>query len=330
MQILPVTYSLIAPDALLELIAQHYPLAGLTSCRLHRVSWNSTYVVLTHGDRFVVRVYAANWRSRSEIRYEVELLLHLAASGCGVATPLARTDNEFITPIAAPEGMRYAVVFSYAPGNVPVPFPLGDATQSESFGRALAELHSAGDTFTSSESRSAHTTANIVDRSLAVLQPFFAHRADDWEYLQRVAAAVHDRLDNNSHALTWGVIHGDPFSANATLSADNRVTWYDFDLCGPGWHLSDVADGYASAMAQERSEEEKEAIWQSFLRGYRSKRAISAEALSLIPVMLAASTLRYMALNAMKGSIQGFEYWGSDEFLDEWMRYARNWMKQVR
>jgi len=327
---IPVTYSLIAPDALLDIIAENYPLTELISCRLHRVSWNSTYVLLTHEDRFVVRVYGANWRSRSEIRYEVDLLLHLAACGCRVASPVARNDNDFITPIPAPEGMRYAVVFTYAPGNVPLPFPLGDATQSEYFGRALAELHSAADTFRSSERRFAHTATNTVALSLAVLQPFFTHRSDDWEYLERVAAVVHDRLDKNSQYLTWGVIHGDPFSANATLSGANRVTWYDFDLCGPGWHLSDVADAYASAMAQERSEAEKQAIWRSFLRGYRSKRTLSNEALTLIPVMLAASTLRYMALNAQKGSIQGFEYWGSDDFLDEWMQYARNWMGQVR
>jgi Ser/Thr protein kinase RdoA (MazF antagonist) len=326
----PVTYSLVAPDALLDLIAHNYPLSELASCRLHRVSWNSTYLLFTRDLRFVVRVYGATWRSRSEIRYEIDLLLHLAACGCGVASPIARTDNDFITPIPAPEGMRYAVVFTYAPGTVPLPFPLGDARQSEYFGRALAELHTAADSFTSSESRVAHTTTNMIDRSLEMLKPFFMHRTADWKYLQHVATVVHDQLDTRVHGLTWGVIHGDPFSANATLSNDNRVTWYDFDLCGPGWHLSDVADGYASAMGQERSEEEKDAIWQSFLRGYRSKRTLNNEHVELIPVMLAASTIRFMCVNAQKSLIQGQEYWGSDEFLDEWMQYARNWMQRVR
>lgn len=325
----PVTYSLVSPDALLDVIARNYSLSGLSSCRLHRVSWNSTYILWTRDTRFVVRVYGAMWRSRSEIQYELDLLIHLAASGCGVASPVARTDNEFLTPIPAPEGMRYAVVFTYAIGTVPESFPLGDAIQSEFFGRALAELHGAADTFTSSASRVAHTITNLVDRPMIVLEPLFTHRTADWEYLQYVATVVHNHFDNKSQDLTWGVIHGDPFSANATLSEDNRVTWFDFDLCGPGWHLSDIADGYASAMGQERSEEEKQAVWKSFLRGYRSKRPLSDEHLALIPVMLAASTLCFMSVNAMKGPIQGFEYWGSDEFLDDWMQFARNWMKQI-
>lgn len=216
-----------------------------------------------------------------------------------------------------------------AHGSVPQPFPLGDATQTEHFGRALAHLHSAANTFTTSASRSPHIIRNTVDQPLQTLQPLLAHRPADWEYLQHVALVVHQHLDAIAHHLTWGVIHGDPFSANATLNRENHVTWFDFDLCGPGWHLSDVADGHASAMGQERPEEEKEAIWQSFLRGYRSQLSLSDEHLTLIPVLLAARTIYFMSLNARKGQIQGFEYWGSDEFFDDWMQHTRNWMKQV-
>lgn len=320
---------MVAPDALLDLIAQNYSLPNPTSCRLHRVSWNTTYVLFAHDARFIVRVYGARWRSHAEIQYELDLLVHLAAKGCGVATPIARTDKSFLTPIPAPEGMRYAVVFTYAPGTVPQPFPLGDAVQSEHFGRTLAQLHSAADTFTTLANRMAYTIVNLVDRPLAALEPFFMHRPADWAYLHHVAAVVHTQLDTASRLLTWGVVHGDPFSANATLSDTNHVTWYDFDLCGPGWHLSDIANGYASAMGQERSAAEKEAIWQSFLHGYRAKRSVGNTELRLIPVMLAANTIYFMSMNTLKAPIQGFEYWGSDAFLDEWMQFARNWTEQI-
>ncbi len=41
--------------------------------------------------------------------------------------------------------------------------------------------------------------------------------------------------------LPHGVVHGDPFSANAAITADGRVTWYDFDFCGPGWPAAPAA-----------------------------------------------------------------------------------------
>lgn len=325
----PVTYSLVAPDALLQVIAHTYPLSEFVSCRLYRVSWNSTYLLSARHAKFVVRVYGADWHSRSAIDYELQLLCHLAASGCGVAAPLARTDSTFLTPIAAPEGTRYIAVFPHAPGIVPAPFPLGDASQSVYFGRALAELHRAAQSFTPSATRLAHTTATIIDKPLDTLQPFLTHRPADWKYLRHVASVVRERLDHNAHQLTWGVIHADPFSANATLDKDNQVTWYDFDLCGPGWHLSDVADGYASAMGQERSTEDKEAVWQSFLHGYRSIRDLPEEHLTLIPVLLAARTIYFMSLNARKGLIKGFEYWGSDEFFDDWLKLTHSWMERI-
>ena len=82
-------------------------------------------------------------------------------------------------------------------------------------------------------------------------------------------------------------------------------------------------------MGQERSAEDKEAVWQSFLQGYRSIRNLPDAHLTRIPVLLAARTIYFMALNARKGLMQGFEYWGSDLFFDDWLKLTRSWMERI-
>ncbi len=120
--------------------------------------------------------------------------------------------------------------------------------------------------------------------------------------------------------LDWGIIHGDPFSANARITDDKHVTWYDFDLCAPGWRASDLAAAYGSASDHE---DDCDVVWHAFLAGYRTRRYLSKHDLAAIPYLLAASDIWSMSTNLVKGPIQGFE-WLGDAFFDT--RFA--WIRQ--
>ncbi|GHO82593.1 phosphotransferase enzyme family protein [Dictyobacter formicarum] len=199
------------------------------------------------------------------------------------------------------------MLFTAAPGRVPEPFPLGNAAQSIHFGRSLAMFHTAADTFGSVHERPPLDLKYLLDRSLALLQPFLNHRLEDWKYLLSLVTEIRMRFaDPISSHLDWGPIHGDAFSANATLAGD-RVTWFDFDLCGPGWRVFDLAGAYGSAMGQERTDEERQQVWLSFLEGYREKRQVTDETLAIIPTMHILLMVYFMAINLEKGPLYGFQ-----------------------
>ncbi|WP_201366902.1 phosphotransferase enzyme family protein [Dictyobacter formicarum] len=322
---LPVTHSTLAAQGVLSLVRTVYPFLEAAGCTLIRMGWNDTYrITTTTNSIYMVRIYGVDRHTLSAIQYELDLLLHLAQLGVSVSLPIARPDGLLITPISVPEGRRYVVLFTAAPGRVPEPFPLGNAEQSIYFGQSLAMLHTAADTFDSTHERPALDLRYLLDRSLAQLQPFLKQRIDDWDYLLDIANEIRmcfaDPIGNH---LDWGPIHGDAFSANATLAGD-RVTWFDFDLCGPGWRVFDLAGAYGSAMGQDRTDEERQQVWLSFLEGYREKRQVTEETLAFIPTMHMLLLVYFMAVNLEKGPLYGFQWFGSDAYFDAHFKELRS------
>ncbi|HEX5942172.1 MAG TPA: phosphotransferase, partial [Anaerolineales bacterium] len=120
------------------------------------------------------------------------------------------------------------------------------------------------------------------------------------------------------HGLDWGIIHGDPLSANARITSDNQVTWYDFEFCGFGWRALDLAHAFASA----QDHDDPAPVWNAFLEGYRSKRPISESDLAAMPLLSAAADIWSMSINLVKGPIDGFECF-DDGFFDSRLTWLR-------
>jgi Ser/Thr protein kinase RdoA (MazF antagonist) len=318
--VFPATHSLLATGPLLEFVCDTYDVGRPVACSLLRPSWNDTYLIQTTTGRYILRIYGADWHTLPEIEYELELLLHLAGADVSVATPIARTDGHLLTPLRAPEGTRYATLFIHASGRVPKPFPIGDTVQSRRFGEALALLHTGADTFQSSRTRPSRDLAVYLDRPLETIRAFLAHRPNDLADLERLAEEIRERIAELTRSgLSWGVIHGDAFSANARITDDGHVTWYDFDFCGLGWRSGDLSGAFFCAR------EAKDAgLWHAFLAGYQEHRLVSAPDLAAIPVLLTAGWIWSLGVHiSAKGPIHGFEW-----FDDAGITTRLNWISQ--
>src|SRR5262245_30453545 len=112
----PVTHSILSAAALMAEVLPDYDIGTPVECKLLDRSLNDTYLIGTTDDRYILRVYRTNWRSLSEIGYELDALIHMAQKGLSLAVPLARKDNRFIRTLHAPEGDRQAALFTYAKG----------------------------------------------------------------------------------------------------------------------------------------------------------------------------------------------------------------------
>src|SRR4051812_33294945 len=101
-------------DDLRTLVAVNYPVGSADDCQLLGRGTNTTYLVSSAQARYVLRLYGRHWRSRADILYEVDLLLHLAHAGVPVSIPLARMDGSFVSPVQTVAGEQLAVLFTYA------------------------------------------------------------------------------------------------------------------------------------------------------------------------------------------------------------------------
>jgi Ser/Thr protein kinase RdoA (MazF antagonist) len=317
MDLFPVTYSTLSPTALLAEVAQTYTVDAPVSCRLLKRGLNDTYLVTTGDDRYIARVYRARWRSPSEIAYELELLAHLTARGVSVSMPIAARDGSLMRPLHAPEGLRYLVLFTYASGT---PLAWEKKEHSCLAGRLLAAIHTASDDFVSRHERLPLDLRYLIDTPLAALQPFFAHRPDDWSYLKHFGTRLRERAEDAVQAdLDWGVCHGDFGAKNIHVQGDHMCTIYDFDLCGPGWRAYDLA-----LIAWVVMDQNKSTIWDAFVKGYTETRPLAAADLAAVPlfhVLCHLSSLGVFAENVGDWGILDMSDW----LLDRELTFFREW-----
>jgi Ser/Thr protein kinase RdoA (MazF antagonist) len=299
-----------------DILVGGYGLSPVATCRFHHFGLNDTFVVESDSKKFVLRIYRARWRSATDIHYELEALDHLATNGVLVSTAIPRLDRQWITTIAAPEGDRSAVLFTFAPGRE----LKDDPTDSADFGRSCAQLHAAADDFSSRHERFALDLGHLLDQPLAQIQPHVAHRAKDWDFLRALADRLRQRVAAvDLAALDRGFCHGDFHGGNVHREGD-RLTHFDFDCCGYGCRAYDIAVyRWASRLAGKESELQ---LWPAYLAGYRAVRQLAEADLSMVDLFVPIRHIWLMGMHLHGGPRWGFG-WLGEKYLDRHMKLLR-------
>ena len=108
----PVDASIISSQALATNVLSKYHLQSPLTCKFLQRGLNDTYTVQTGSSTYYLRVYRHGLRKKSEIDAEVDMLIYLVRERQPVAAPVAMQDGTYLTRIDAPEGTRYAVLFT--------------------------------------------------------------------------------------------------------------------------------------------------------------------------------------------------------------------------
>jgi len=282
MSAIRIARSFITPDSLAELIQADYALSEPVGCQLIskmlRTQDNDHYLVKTgDGQQFVTRVYQNGdqlHRQESDYLYELDWLQFLRSHQLPVAHPIARFDGSFLGTLQAPEGQRHYALFDYAEGAT---MSVSNEEQLYRFGSRMAEIHVVSNQYTSPYSRQAMDLNFLVDRSLARLRRNWGkERQDDLgmvvEMAEQAQAEIEALIKNPEHTPDgWGPIGGDFHPSNVHFNKNGQPTFFNFDLCGPGWRAYDIATFLLTAnLLHERPN-----YSEAFFAGYYSVRPLS-------------------------------------------------------
>jgi Ser/Thr protein kinase RdoA (MazF antagonist) len=292
---LPVTYSILSPEALLDEVRRAYGMDGLDGCHLVQRGLNDTYLLAGADERWVARVYGARWRSAASIAYELELLGHLGARGIPVALPVPARDGVLARPLAAPEGTRQLVLFAFVEGS---PLSWDDPRQCELAGRAVAALHAATEDFACAHPRTSLDLEYLIAEQLALLRPFLGHRPE-WRDLTRIAGELGARAGERGSGLDWGVCHGDLAADNLRVGEDGAVSFLDFDVAAPGWRAYDLAAVRWVATARGNG------TWNEFVAGYAEVRPPAPADLEAVPLFQSIRRLWSLGMEARNAPALG-------------------------
>jgi Ser/Thr protein kinase RdoA (MazF antagonist) len=316
----PVTYSILSVEALATEVLSHYDIAPPLTCQLLHRGLNDTFLVNTPEAKYILRAYRAGWRSLSEILYELEILLHLKHAGLPVAAPIARKDGNLTGTVMAPEGLRYLVLFTHAPGKG-LAYEAEAENEAYLYGKTAAKLHAASDAFQSSHQRFVLNLEHLLDQPLQAIEPLMAHRPEDWDYLMQLAEKLRLRVQAIPlDRLETGFCHGDFHGGNAHLDQDQTLTFFDFDCCGLGWRAYDLAVFRWGARLSEKDKER----WPAFLRGYTEARPLSETDIQATSYFVAIRHIWLLGLHTGNGQDWGFG-WMNDRYFDHFLKFFREW-----
>jgi Ser/Thr protein kinase RdoA (MazF antagonist) len=316
---LPVAHTVIAPSAVLQVIAHAYWIPSGADCTLVRPGLNDTYLLASPGARYMARVYSARHCSRPEVAYELDLLRHLRNRGVSVSSPLPAVDGALSVTIGAREGRRELAVFTYAEGR---PISWEHVDHCLAAGRLAGEFHASANDFVTPYPRPALDLVHLIDEPFHAIRPFLADRPDRLAYVSEFAARLRGRAAAAiREGLDWGPCHGD-FGAKNIHVCDGRLTAFDFELCGPGWRVYDFTSVYRATRASAANG------WTAFLRGYQERRPLDPSDLAAVP--LAQGLRQFAMLGAFASNA---DRWGTSTFdagnLDRWLGFFATWEREA-
>lgn len=291
-----VIYSTFSGEAIKQRVLAKYGLADPVECLLFHRGLNDTYLVNAGEGKLALRLYRRRWRTEEAIRGEVAALLHLDGLGVALAAPVPAADGEWVTDLDAPEGRRCAVLFHWVNGSQPRYI---DAAHAGLYGELAARMHIAGDSMPSDARRAPLDMSYLLERPVASLRPLLESQPLLASRFDALVERVSTQLERSRDRLwDWGFCHGDMHGGNANLDG-GRLALFDFDCCGPGWRVYDLATYRWAARIRGVATQ----AWTPFIEAYLKIRPVARDTLEYVPLFV---VLRHLWL-------QGYHAWDAVE-----------------
>jgi len=310
--------SFVAADSVAELIAAEYdcapPISGKLFSKLLRTQDNDHYLITAgDGTQYAFRIYQQGdryHRVESDYLYEIDWLRFLHERELPVAYPIRRRDGGYVGRLEAPEGPRYYAMFSLAYGD---PLALKDLDQLYVMGEMMGRIHAVSDSFTSPHARRPLDMAYLLDRPLErIRRTWTDERAANLDLVLTAAEEAREELRDfvaQSAAIPgcWGAISGDFHQSSVFFNETNEPTFFNFDLCGPGWRAYDIAAFLSNANLMHAPAERSEA----FFAGYYAARPLAGAEHAAIAPFLTIRRVWLMGAFAREDGLVGHTFVGS-------------------
>jgi Ser/Thr protein kinase RdoA (MazF antagonist) len=307
MQTFPASSSILSASYLATFLAEKYDFNKTIECRLLKAGINHTYLVTNGDDKFIFRVYSLNWRSAEEISAEIKLLNHLRDHDIPVSYAICDEKGTYIQQVAAPEGMRYGVLFSHAGGRKMISLT---NEMHFSVGQIMAGIHS--NTKNYPLQRITYTPEVLVVQPLDYISQYLPADTEEMKFMASVQVYLIDALKKvDVTKVRSGTVHLDIWFDNLAVNSANEITLFDFDFCGNGWVCLDIAYHLMELYFLEPDLQVHNAKKESFLKGYETVVKITEEEKRILPLLGTSLYLYYLGVQCSR-----FENW-SNVFVNE-------------
>jgi len=326
-------YSQVDPDALSAALRANYDLAEPVNCCLFRKGMSDVYKVTSGGGVYYLKNYLAGTYDRADYEEEAHIINSLIENGINAAVPVPRNsvirdadnDREFVWEIDAPEGVRYAILFTEAKE---APSEDGEK-KSFALGRALAKIHAISDEYDYKISRPAIDFVQLIDQPMEKLRPHLEQRNSDEHAF--ISGAMEDLREFISQKLTmekpyYGFCHGDVQYSNVCFNGD-EPTLFDFDTMGYGFRAHDISVNIFNNESFINPQFRQSGEGKAFFDGYNSVRQLTENEFQCIDAFGAIRAIWALGINIDLLKVNG--HFSAVSLIDYLCSVFRTWYNKV-
>ena len=278
-------YTGVDPDDLAALVAR-YDIGTVQSCKgIAEGVENSNFLLETTSGRFILTLYEKRVKVE-DLPFFVDLLAHLAASGCAVPPMIRDRGGVAIQRISG----RAACIIQFLPG---ISLTKPTSAQCVAAGAALGAMHGALAGYDGGRENSmGHQHWRAIAEAngdLEAVRPGLAAVVDaELDYLD-----AHWPNDLPAH-----VIHADLFPDNVLMLGDEVTGLIDFYFAATDFRAYDVAVTHASWTFSADGSRCDAARAKALMSGYASAIALTAEEQAALPLLARGASLRFLLTRA--------------------------------
>lgn len=254
-------------------------------------------VVMPSGLPAALRIHRFGYHSDAALRSELQWMNYLQASGIPTPRPIAALSGELFVHARteASSQSRQVDCMSWVEGRplgqsgVPLNMSGDEAKRSFSaLGRTIARMHNLTEAWPLPCDFERHAWdfgAFFSENPLwgpFTNSPLLDHALRDLVSKSR-EKAMGALVGFEKSARTFGLIHADLVRENILMSEDHSAQVIDFDDCGFGWRMYDVA----VSLYQNREDPLFDVIECALLEGYASERTLTARDIKALPLFTA-------------------------------------------
>lgn len=303
-----------------------YPMAVQGELRLLCRSENATFVIDTPSQRYALRLHRGNYHDQQAIESELMWLDALRAAGLQVPEAVYDQQGERIQTLDAEQGeVRYAVIFHWMEGEMPTSDVNPEAFHQ--LGEITAQLHQ--------HSRQWQMPAGfkrMIWNHETMVGP--QGHWGDWRAANGLDAKAHSLIEKALEQIRstleaygqgperYGLIHADLRLTNV-LRYQQQARVIDFDDCGQGWYLHDLA----AAISFEEHHPNAPLWAEHWLQGYQTHCPLNEADFAVLPSLFMQRRLQMTAWIASHAETETVRQLDAD-WMQHTLRFCRQYLEQ--
>ncbi|WP_433747113.1 phosphotransferase enzyme family protein [Falsibacillus pallidus] len=268
---------------------------------------NKIYEYESDGKPFILRLIAADRKTKEQIESELRWVRFLKENGVKASPPIPSINQEWVEKVGV-EGTEYfACAFHKAEGafiNVSEPSQWNQAFFFD-WGKTIGKMHKLSNTYNIEETRPTWAEKSFDPYGIMDSLP-----TDMQAKYTKHLTSLHTFSRGNE---VFGLMHNDFHQGNFHVK-NGEMILFDFDDCAYNWFANDLAVSFYHAYWQGTSfnpgdRNFAEIFLRPFFEGYRKEFELSDEILKQIPIFLKIRELYLYSLFSSRWNPVHMEEW---------------------